>query len=303
MTFAPPTLISLQAFYMAHGGVNLGIVGDTAHQAKGTSYHLGKSDLIPGAYSARTARDRAGLSEAASAVDWGRLDGELTKLWAFSRWFAQQCFDENPAYRDVREVIFWSTVRNRVIGWSDLARGQWINDYGDLSHKTHTHISFYRDSEFRPKIQLIAPYFATPGVPDMPTFKTFATPKLVAIPKGGWIYDNEALATSNNNIQIDPARDLPVVGVTAAGVLIVGYRDATPTEPIVPTYYVKGAPKEYPAAGPASAVACKPFTDPLNATIAQLQTDLANAEVAGQRKEWDRQDVGATIQVELLPRP
>lgn len=255
MTFAPPTLKELMTYWVSQGGVNLGIVGDVAHMQKGTSYHLGKDDLADNAYSARLPRDKAGLSNAASAVDLGRLDGSLTALWKFSRWFAGECFEGNPAYRDVREVIFWSTTRERVIGWSATAPGQWINDYGDLSHKTHTHISFFRDSEFRKKTQLFVPYFQT--VPagqgdDMPSFKAFATPKLVSVPDKGWIYVRPDLATDPLNVQLSPGRDLPVAGKMADGTLIVGYRDTTPTETEVPTYYFKGTPKDYPAPPPAT---------------------------------------------------
>jgi hypothetical protein len=164
MTYAPQTLKNLAAYWVAQGGVNLGIVGDTAHLAKGTSYHLGKDSLTSTAYSIRTARDKAGLTNAASAIDLGRLDGSLEKLWAFSLWFAKQCMAKKPGYHDVREVIFWLPSRNRVVGWSALAPGSLINDYGDLSHKTHTHISYFRDSEYRGKQDLFKAYpaFAPP---------------------------------------------------------------------------------------------------------------------------------------------
>jgi len=45
MTYAPMTLLELAAYWKRQGGVNLGIVGDTEHQAKGVSYHLGKDQL------------------------------------------------------------------------------------------------------------------------------------------------------------------------------------------------------------------------------------------------------------------
>lgn len=285
MTFAPKTLTDLMAYWTSQGGVNLGIVGDTAHLEKGTSYHLGADDLAVGAYSVRTARDKAGLTNAASAVDLGRLNGTLTELWAFSRWFAQQCFDGQPGTRDVREVIFWSTVRQRVIGWSSLAPDQWINDYGDASHKTHTHISFYRDSEFRDKRPLFTPYPAFAPEVDMPAFRAYATPKLVSIPDKGWIYVNPDLSTNAGNVQLSPGRDLPVAGILPDGTLIVGYRDTTPTEPIVPTYYVKGTVKDYPppptppapAPLPPDATACKPFSDAAVKTA--IAEDRAKAKV------------------------
>jgi len=178
VTFAPPTIRALAAYWVAQGGVNLGIVGDTAHQAQGTSYHLGKSQLAVGAYSARTARDKAGLTEAASALDLGRLGGSLLALRTFSLWFAKQCQANAPGTRDVREVIF-ALDGTHVVGWSREAgvNSAFISNYGDSSHLTHTHISFYRDSEFRAKVGLFQPYFKTAPVPateaPMPALTTY----------------------------------------------------------------------------------------------------------------------------------
>ena len=47
----------------------------------------------------------------------------------------------------------------------------------------------------------------------------------------------------------------------------------------------------------------KAATDPLNAQIAQLQTDVTNATLAGAQAEWDRQYRSATVAVNLAPRP
>ncbi len=142
MTYAPATITELARYWQRQGGVNLGIVGDTGHAQKGVSYHLGKSQLAAGAYSNRTARDRRGLTEAASAIDLGRLGGSLTKLRSFSAWFAAQCKAGKPGYSDVREVIWWDAKASRVIGWSDLDPKKFIPGYGDATHKSHTHISF-----------------------------------------------------------------------------------------------------------------------------------------------------------------
>jgi hypothetical protein len=169
MSYRPPALVSLGSYWVRQGGVNLGIVGNTAH-VKG--YHLGKDRIFDGSgpgigwddYSVKTTRDRAGLSDAASAIDLGRLDGSLSKLWTFSAWLARECMKNPAGTRDVREVIFWHPERNRVVGWSDLNPGVLINDYGDLSHKTHTHISYYRDSEGRDKTALFKKYFEPAAV-------------------------------------------------------------------------------------------------------------------------------------------
>jgi hypothetical protein len=166
VTFAPQSLKDLAAFWIAQGGVNLGIVGDTDHLTKGVSYHLGKDQLRADAYSAQTPRDKAGLTNAASAIDLGRLDGSLTQLREFSDWLARLCVKNVPGTLDVREVIY-SPDGKRVLGFKD-GIDFLIPNYGDLSHLTHTHISYYRDSEFRDKRPLFEPYFVedpviTPG--------------------------------------------------------------------------------------------------------------------------------------------
>ena len=179
MTYAPKTLSALMSFWTAQGGVNLGIVGNTSH-TKG--YHLGKDRIFDGSgpgigwddYSVKTARDKAGLTNAASAVDLGRLDGSLSKLWTFSMWLAKECMAGKADTQDVREVIFWDPKAGQVVGWSDLAPGRLIPGYGDASHKTHTHISYYRDSESRTKLPLFRrypPFVVTPPTPeaDVPT--------------------------------------------------------------------------------------------------------------------------------------
>lgn len=157
MTYAPARLKELAAYWTVQGGVNLGIVGDTDHQAKGVSYHLGRDQLSPGAYSAERARDIAGLTNAASAIDLGRLGGSYAQLRAFSDWLARRCVKNDPATVDVVEVIY-SPDGKRVLGFKDGVDFL-IPNYGDLSHLTHTHISFYRDSEFRDKVDLFRPYF------------------------------------------------------------------------------------------------------------------------------------------------
>jgi hypothetical protein len=171
MTYSPQTLRSLMAFWQNMGGVNLGIVGDVAHQAKGRSYHLGRSDLTWDAYSRITARDKAGLTEAASAVDLGRVNGSLRELRAFSQSFYRMCQTNFPGTRDVREVI-WSPDGIDVLRW-DRERGYAsparIGE-ADNSHLTHTHISFYRDSEYRPKVFLFQAVFSnTIELPDTST--------------------------------------------------------------------------------------------------------------------------------------
>ena len=165
MTFAPPTLVSLGKYLVNQGAVNLGIVGDTAHQATGTSYHLGKDQLTADAYSRKLARDRAGLTNAASAIDIGKVGGTLPNLQALSSWLSSQCQRRAIDTLDIREVIYspdgikgfrWDEPTGKVYE-SKFVDGKWTQ--GDLSHRQHTHISWYRDSEFRDKTALFRRYW------------------------------------------------------------------------------------------------------------------------------------------------
>jgi len=164
VSYAPATLLELGAFYRDQGGVNLGIVGNTAHTI---GYHLGRDRIYDGSgpgigdqdYSVRAARDRAGLSNAASAIDFGRIAGSLDELYRFSRWLVARCQAGAPGYRDVREVIY-SPDGKRVQRWSGIdglihtGPGN-----GDASHIGHTHVSYFRDSEQRSKLALVSPFF------------------------------------------------------------------------------------------------------------------------------------------------
>ena len=95
-TTNPQKLVDLGKLWVKNGGVNLGIKGDLDHVEQGVSYHLGKAELKPNAPSATSARDKAGLTNAASAIDLGKLDKKLANMQAFSRWVVARCMD-NPA--------------------------------------------------------------------------------------------------------------------------------------------------------------------------------------------------------------
>ncbi len=190
MTYAPRPLSRLASLWASHGGTNLGIVGDTRHQKTGTSYHLGRSNLRSDAYSRLTARDKAGLTEAASAIDLGRLDGKLTALRRFSQWLVEQAQANEPGTHDIREII-WSPDGKVVLRW-DRQRGYASKPRpgeADTSHYTHTHVSFYRDSENREKTQLFERYWTdTPPGPDtstkdndMPTLTTYTPGSTIQI--------------------------------------------------------------------------------------------------------------------------
>lgn len=165
MTFAPPRLQELAAYWTMEGGVNLGIVGDAGHMDRGVSYHLGRDDLKPDAYSIRTQRDRLGLTDAASAIDLGRLNGTLLQLQRFSRWLVQEGRHNAPGTPDIREIIY-SPDGTVVLRW-DRERGYASEPRGgeaDDTHLTHTHVSFYRDAELRDHTTAFRPYFTEDGM-------------------------------------------------------------------------------------------------------------------------------------------
>ena len=236
MTYNPASLRALGAFWTAQGGVNLGVVGDTAHAAKGYSYHLGADQLAVNAYSAQTTRDKAGLSNAASAIDLGRLGGTLSGLRKFSAWLVVQGQKNEPGTADVREIIY--TVDGKTVLRWDRERG-YVSPpragEADDSHLTHTHISFYRDAEARDKRPVFAPYFAPrlEGVMAQVAI-TSETAALIDTPAGAPLYDldgttklttlSDAFASRTSPYGVGPKR---AIFVTISGVRRVAL--VTPT--------------------------------------------------------------------------
>lgn len=159
MTFAPETIKEARAYLKSRdpdlSDSELGIVGGSSHVVTGTSYHLGRDQLkmSRNPYSARTARDLRGLSNAASALD---IDDDLDELRPLSIWLVEQCRAGAPDTLDIREIIY-SPDGTQVLQW-DAQRGT-IVSHSDLSHRTHTHISYYRDSEHRDKVGLFRRFF------------------------------------------------------------------------------------------------------------------------------------------------
>ena len=173
MTYSPKTLNQLGAYWTSQGGVNLGVVGDVNHRV---GYHLGR-DRIYGHfgqgdddYSVKHPRDRKGLTDGASAIDLGKLDGTYEGLQGFSRWLVKMCMMSATGSRDVREIIY-SPDGVRVQRYSGIDGQIHTGEgNGDASHTKHTHISYFRDAENRDKRPLFRPYFAPVPEDDMLTF-------------------------------------------------------------------------------------------------------------------------------------
>lgn len=286
MTYAPPTLLALAKLWVAEGGVNLGIVGDTRHVGGGVSYHLGKDQLTATAYSRVTARDKAGLTNAASAMDFGRLDGSLTKLQAFSKWLVAQARANKPGTSDMREIIYspdGKTVLrwDRQRGYSSAPRAGEADD----SHLTHTHVSWYRDAESRDHTTAIRPYFGTTSAgADMPPLTSYIPGHVATIKPTANIRSGPKLtATVLRGLTV--AEKWTVIGFCKGDVDPDGGSDQ---------WLIRWANGRYEytaksnvSAGPAAPVA--PDTSPFT------QAQLDAATLAGKRAGYDLAKAGAKV--------
>lgn len=163
MTSAPADLLAVQAYSRAVSGLpwaSLGIVGDTSHNSSG-GYHVGRDVLHllgrapedPGGdYSyTESPRDRAGLSNSASAFDQGDFSASyggrvVTHRRLIDAVLAEVAKPGRGRAKDLREMIYQEREGSSVIKrWDALG----IRSTGDSTHEGHTHFSFFRDSEGR----------------------------------------------------------------------------------------------------------------------------------------------------------
>jgi hypothetical protein len=218
MTFAPASLLELRAYLQPLTGLasgSLGIVGDAAHATRGVSYHLGEDQLTATAYSRQTARDRAGLSNAASALDIGNHP----RLRILSSWLLARCRVNAPGTSDVRELIF-SPDGSQVLRW-DRERGYDSlprTGEADDSHLWHTHISWYRDSETRDKVGLFRPFYQ--GGDDVKFIQaTGLGKKLLRVAGGADIFGFDGVKVTD--IENPLGADLQYVGPYAGGYVVI----------------------------------------------------------------------------------
>lgn len=172
MSYAPKTITAAAAVWTKHGGLNSGIVGNAAHKY---GYHIGKDRIYSAAgqhgadYSVSHPRDKAGLSNAASALDLGHANKAI--LRKFSVWLVNQCIKKAPGTADIREIIYSAdgkTVHRYEASNGKIYLGGNGTGQGDNSHLWHTHISWYRDSEFHEKASVFAKYWAVVPAPVVP---------------------------------------------------------------------------------------------------------------------------------------
>jgi hypothetical protein len=160
MTFSPADLVSVQRAVHALIRIpfnDLGIKGDAEHADGGDSYHLGADQLRRGAHYSRgeSARDRH-PSNAASAFDLGdgwqlglgpdeHADEVAQKAFLrFNQLYVAALNTRVPGTEDIREIIY--TTDGTEIKRADVLG---VRESGGISHRHHTHTSFFRDSEGR----------------------------------------------------------------------------------------------------------------------------------------------------------
>lgn len=158
MTYPPADLLGVQRYVRQVTGLPWASLGITHQTPQGGGYHEGH-DLLhealvapedPGGdYSyTESDRDRRGLTDAASAFDLGDFDvvykgRRVTHLDVIGRVLVGVAAGD-PRLADLREMIY-STDNVNVKRWDRLKR----RSSGDSSHLSHTHFSWFRDSEGR----------------------------------------------------------------------------------------------------------------------------------------------------------
>ncbi|MES2211363.1 MAG: hypothetical protein V4515_14465 [Chloroflexota bacterium] len=165
MTYADPALIEARNYLISLGipGDAIGIVGDQSHQSTG-GYHVGNDVLaqigkLTTDYSKRqTDRDRPG-SNAAMALDIGGLSGQ--QLYELTAWLIAQCRAGAPDARNIREVIGRESPAGGIVHYDALG----IQTGEPAGHDTHTHISYFRDSEGENKTALLRRYYQPAPTP------------------------------------------------------------------------------------------------------------------------------------------
>ena len=156
MTYSPATFLAVRARFQQETGLPAVALGIQHYSPQGGGYHEG-NDLLAQAgrlntdYSKRQSeRDRPG-SNAAMAIDIGRFSvvrhGRVVDNHFMTRWLLDELNAGAPDTLWIREVIYslddWTVQRWDRLGHSTT---------GDSSHRTHEHISGFRDEENSPNI-------------------------------------------------------------------------------------------------------------------------------------------------------
>jgi hypothetical protein len=167
MSFSPKPIHALVA-YLDSVGARYSVARD-CRTGSCEGYHLGRDQIFgpngrgSSDYSIQHARDKAGLSDARSAVDVQLSRTRMPKL-------AAHLVAEAKAGRapDIAEVVGLHTD-GRVYDWRRRTGWRRIGPRakGD-QHEGHVHVSYYRDSENRDKVPPFQRYFEPDKPPPPP---------------------------------------------------------------------------------------------------------------------------------------
>lgn len=234
MSYAPQSLLDARAYLMGRTGLTaaaLGIVGDPAHGNEG--YHVGWDRLQSGYgwddYSvAESPRDYP--SDAAMALDIGNFP----RLRELSEWLVAQCRAGAADTTDIREIIY--SLDGRVVRrWDRLG----IRSSGDSSHLTHTHISYFRNSEASDKTALFRRFFEGGGI--MSDWDEKMTIEGAERTMRSWLGQIWGMTRDCKNrldqviASLAELRDRPTAGMTDAQVQAVATQVAAQVRPQMPT--------------------------------------------------------------------
>lgn len=159
MSYAPQNLLDVREYIQSQTGLSdneLGIVGDEYHD---NGYHLGRDRLPPNDYSNRLPRDKAGLTNAASASDIGNF----SRLKDLTSFILDRCRDGRIT--QIR-AINGPHFSGRAYRWD--SQSNWepqIKPKGD-SHEWHAHLEWWRDTEYQDKVWMFREFFEGTGGDD-----------------------------------------------------------------------------------------------------------------------------------------
>jgi hypothetical protein len=167
MSFAPENLKAVRRYIVEKTGVpfeNISIRSAKSNRG----YHAGKDQIYgpygqgDNDYSVRQTRDKAGLTNASSAIDiklpYRGVDSPLRRLTAYLLTVAKA----GGFGRSITEIIgpdatgaanYWS----KATGWLPRPR------LAPASHEWHIHLGFFRDTEFIDKVAIFKPFFEAPA--------------------------------------------------------------------------------------------------------------------------------------------
>lgn len=163
MSYAPASIAAVADFWVAHGGVNGGIVRSIAEQAK-PSYHCGKDGIDyygrtpANDYSIRNAQDFSGLTNGAAALDLSWSLANKSGLQAFSNWLITEIRSGAADTLDIVEFV-WSPDGDIVYGWHRWHGNGIVAGYGDLTHRWHSHVAWNRSAQNHDKLGPFRRYF------------------------------------------------------------------------------------------------------------------------------------------------